>query len=168
MFFSKKTFTPLLVSILLALPTTLAIPAAGAQSSKTTQAATSTQHAQVSIGSVYTPGMDGGAAVTAAPKPASPADIIPGPEFVTITVMNHHTVPVFTFHVKESGAATEVGGQPTVGGAMTRYATSQFAVVEDKPENKIMGDESIIEANYKIPDKGGYTIAVADIDVSYV
>lgn len=167
-----KMFTPLLITILTALPTTLAIPAT---SVRITAAPTTTQHAGVSIGTVYTPGDSGIPAITTAPKPMAPADIVPGPPFVTITVENHHTAPVYTAHVLAAGAAEVVGGKPP-DGAMARGATSEFAVptgwegmvavVEDLPTNVIRGDESIIESNYKVPPD--YTVAVLDVDVSYV
>jgi hypothetical protein len=56
---------------------------------------------------LYTPA---GADIPNAPKTISPDDVIPGPEFLTVTVMNHHTAPVHTMHARATDAPPERGG----------------------------------------------------------
>ena len=34
--------------------------------------------------------------------------------------------------------------------------------------SEITGDDTLIEANFIVPASGGYKIAVADVDISYV
>lgn len=59
---------------------------------------------------------------------------------------------------------------------MASGATSAFAVPTGWAGNvaindagsSITDDDSLIEANFIVPASGGYTVAVADVDVSYV
>lgn len=160
----KKTTLAILLAAVMALPMTLGNPVAS-----------KTGHAKASLASVFTPVTE----ATASPKqPDTAASYPQGPPFVTITVSNHHSNGVFTEHQKAIGTEypDEVGGMKTPD-AMSPRATSEFAVptgwsgrvavVEDQPHNAIIGDESLIEANYRIPADDPQH-AVFAIDVSYV
>jgi hypothetical protein len=177
MFFTKTVTSSLLA--LVALPTILAMPAVTGTPTISPHHYNpiSLHHYDRAVPSVYTPGVDGGAAVSEAPKSIAPADAPRGPDQVTFTITNHHTAPVYTAHVSAKGFVDVVDG-PIPDGVMAQGATAHFAVptgwagrlavVEDKPGRQIHGDESLIEANYVIPDTGDYTVAVFDVDVSYV
>ncbi|OIW23329.1 hypothetical protein CONLIGDRAFT_657852 [Coniochaeta ligniaria NRRL 30616] len=139
----------ILIGLTLGLPTAFSRP---------TQAASPIPTAQI-----FTPGT------------IAASDVVPGPPLVTITISNHHITDISTMHKADPTAAQEIGGIAAPG-IMARGATAEFAVptgwtgmvavVEDSGTRAIVGDESIIEANYVVPD--GYTVAVADVDVSYV
>jgi hypothetical protein len=149
-----------LIGLTLALPTALARP---------NQAANPVPSAQI-----FTPGADG-PDISHAPKTIAASDVDPGPPFVTITISNHHITDISTMHKVDPTAPQEIGGIATPG-IMARGATAEFAVptgwtgmiavVEDSGARAIVGDESLIEANYVVPP--GYAVAVADVDVSYV
>lgn len=59
---------------------------------------------------------------------------------------------------------------------MAAGATAAFAVPTgwignvaiNNAGQEITGDDTLIEANFVVPDSGGYKMAVADVDVSYV
>ncbi|OIW26283.1 hypothetical protein CONLIGDRAFT_706427 [Coniochaeta ligniaria NRRL 30616] len=119
------------------------------------------------VEAVYTP--------TPAPFHIEAAAIANPPALMTITVINKHIAPVSTYHAHEAGGPTAVWGAAGAGtmakGATASYAlptgwAGNIAVVEYGGPRNIVGDESLIEANFKKPD--GYSVAVADVDVSYV
>ncbi|KAH8680592.1 hypothetical protein BX600DRAFT_504362 [Xylariales sp. PMI_506] len=110
------------------------------------------------------------AAVTASPRLVP--RIASPPEYLTITLINSHGSPISTSHF-HSGTIAAVSGN--VGPAtMANGATAAFAVptgwigtvtVADA-EHELSDDASLIESNFIITP--GYTIAIADVDVSYV
>jgi hypothetical protein len=100
-------------------------------------------------------------------------EIASPPEFLTITVINRHGGAISTSHARDPSAPTAVSGN--VGpGTMAAGATAAFAVPTGWIGNvaitdahwAITGDDSLIEANFKAPP--GSSIAVADVDISYV
>ncbi|KAB5513188.1 hypothetical protein GE09DRAFT_981250 [Coniochaeta sp. 2T2.1] len=118
---------------------------------------------------------DAAAAITAAPFHIEAAAIANPPPLLTITYINKHTAAVSTYHAHEQGGPTAVWG-PAGAGTMAKSATASvayptnwagnMAVVEYGGSKGIAGDESLVEANFKVP--GGYSVAVADVDISYV
>ncbi|KAH8903774.1 hypothetical protein BR93DRAFT_981111 [Coniochaeta sp. PMI_546] len=126
---------------------------------------------------VFTPTSGGGAAaaLTAAPFYADAAAIANSPLMMTITVINKHVTQVSTYHAHEAGGPTAVKGSAG-SGTMAKGATASLAlptgwagniaVAEYGGPRGVVGDESLIEANFKKPD--GYSVAAADVDVSYV
>jgi hypothetical protein len=126
------------------------------------------------VEAVYTP-TTSGAEPTEAPFQIEGGLIANPPALMTITFINQHTGPVSTAHAHEAGGPTAVWG-PAGAGTMAKGATASVAfptgwagnigVVEYGGGRAIVGDESLIEANFKVP--GGYSVAVADVDASYV
>lgn len=119
----------------------------------------------------------GGAMASPTPKSAAAdsANIASPPEYLTITVINSHGDAISTSHAHAATAPMAVSGN--VGpGTMANGATAAFAVPTGWIGNvaindaayTITGDDSLIEANFVVPPTGGYTVAVADVDVSYV
>ncbi|KAK9420157.1 hypothetical protein SUNI508_06685 [Seiridium unicorne] len=95
------------------------------------------------------------------------------PQYLTITVVNKHGDAISTSHVHDPNAPAAVSGN--VGpGTMANGATAAFAVPTGWIGNvaindaawALTGDDTLIEANFIIPS--GYSVAVADVDVSYV
>jgi hypothetical protein len=100
-------------------------------------------------------------------------DIASPPQYLTITVINKHGDAITTSHVHNAGGPSAVSGN--VGpGTMANGATAAFAVPTGWAGNvmindaqwAITGDDSLIEASFVVPN--GYSVAVADVDVSYV
>lgn len=95
------------------------------------------------------------------------------PEFLTITIINNQSDPISTSHAHDPGGPSAVSGG-TGPGTLAASATAAFAVPTGWIGNiavndakwTITGDDSLIEANFVIPQ--GSSIAVADVDVSYV
>jgi hypothetical protein len=168
MAFFKKTTIATLVAAVMAFPGTFANPVASQVAQR-----------QASFASVFTPEIE------ATPRPkmnSTEANYPPGPPFVTITLMNHHTQSVSTAHARAVGTdgagktyPDENGGMKTPA-VMSPRATAEFSVptgwsgrvaaVEHVGINQIIGDESLIEANYRMADDP--VNAVFAIDVSYV
>ena len=95
------------------------------------------------------------------------------PQYLTITVINSHGDAISTSHAHDPSGPGAVSGN--VGpGTMASGATAAFAVPTGWIGNvainwagaAITGDDSLIEANFVVPS--GYSVAVADVDVSYV
>jgi hypothetical protein len=111
-------------------------------------------------------------AVTIPPSDAR-MDIGKPPKYLTISVINSHGSPISTVHVKDPHAPAAVSGRVGAG-TMAKGATAAIAVPTNWIGNialndaskKITGDDTLIEANFKVPS--GYKVAVADVDVSYV
>jgi hypothetical protein len=161
----KYIITPTLMSLLLS-ATAFAAPAPPSP----------TEQGIYNVGeeAVYTPTLGGAAAVVTAKVDFHiDVDIANPPKYLSITVVNKHTVAITTAHAVAAGAPTAVSG--AVGaGTMAKGATAVFAVptgwigniaINEYPKN-IVGDESLIESNFVKPDN--YKVAVADVDVSYV
>ncbi|KAH8127562.1 hypothetical protein ACSS6W_000123 [Trichoderma asperelloides] len=100
-------------------------------------------------------------------------DIASPPQFLTITVVNSHGDAISTSHAHDPNGPSAVSGN--VGpGTMAAGATAAFAVPTGWIGNvaindagwAITGDDSLIEANFVVPQ--GSSIAVADVDISYV
>jgi hypothetical protein len=99
--------------------------------------------------------------------------IAAAPEFLTVTVINNQSEPISTSHAQDPGGPSAVSGN--IGsGTMAASATAAFAVPTGWIGNiaindakwAITGDDSLIEVNFVIPQ--GSSVAVADVDVSYV
>ncbi|KAB5517542.1 hypothetical protein GE09DRAFT_1230894 [Coniochaeta sp. 2T2.1] len=125
---------------------------------------------------IHTPRPDD-ADVSNAPKTVAATAITRGPDFVTFTITNHHTAPIYTKHEVNEGYSTERDRMATPGvmevGAIAEFAVptgwgGRVAVVENGGGRSIIGDESLIEDNYVVPNRDGFTVAVANVDVSYV
>ncbi|KAB5523165.1 hypothetical protein GE09DRAFT_1154217, partial [Coniochaeta sp. 2T2.1] len=125
---------------------------------------------------IHTPGPDD-ANFSNAPMTVAATAITRGPDFVTFTITNHNTAPIFTKHEVDAGYSTERDNMATPGvmrvGAVAEFAVptgwaGRVAVVENGGGRDIVGDESLIEANYIVPNRDGFTVAIADVDVSYV
>lgn len=107
-----------------------------------------------------------------APAP-SVMDIPTAPPFLTITVVNQHTVPITTSHAHNNGGPPAVGGNVGAG-TMQPSATDEFIlptgwagnVAISEATDQIQGDETLIEANFVVPDT--WAEAVVDVDVGYV
>ena len=90
-------------------------------------------------------------------------------------VINSHTKAITTEHSREPSAPSAVSGniQP---GTLAAGSTATFAVptgwignvAMNEAGSEITGDDTLIEANFIVPASGGYKIAVADVDISYV
>lgn len=100
-------------------------------------------------------------------------EIASPPEYLTITVINSHGDAISTSHVHAVGAPSAVSGN--VGpGTMAAGETAAFALPTGWSGNvaindagwELTGDDTLIEASFVVPD--GYSVAVADVDVSYV
>lgn len=163
----RSTITPALLNLLIA-SLTLANPLP-------TPAAQDVYN--VGVEAIYTPtsGVGAAAAITAAPFHIDAAAIANPPALMTITVINKHVAPISTYHAHEAngpGAAWGAAGAGTMAkGATASLAVptgwaGNIAIVEYGGPRAVVGDESLIEANFKKPS--GYTVAVADVDVSYV
>ena len=102
-------------------------------------------------------------------------DIASPPEFLTIQVVNSHGDAITTSHAHATTGPSAISGN-TLPGTIANGATAAFAVPTGWVGNvaindagsEITGDDSLIEANFIVPPTGGYTVAVADVDVSYV
>lgn len=98
-------------------------------------------------------------------------EIAPDIEFLTITVINNQSVPISTSHAHDPSGPSAVSGSTGPG---TLAASAAFAVPTGWIRNiaindakwAIIGDDFLIEANFVIPQ--GFSITVADVDVSYV
>jgi hypothetical protein len=95
------------------------------------------------------------------------------PEFLTITIINSHGDAISTSHAHDPNGPSAVSGN--VGpGTMANGATAAFAVPTGWIGNvaindagwAITGDDSLIEGNFVVPV--GDSVAVADVDISYV
>lgn len=105
-------------------------------------------------------------------------ELIQPPEFLTISIINTRNRPILTSHALNLGAPTPIlgGGVGTIAGC----ATADFTVPTGWAGNVAIGDalalsnssnqgsqaNSLIEGSFVVPE--GYSLAVADIDVSYV
>ncbi|EED20759.1 conserved hypothetical protein [Talaromyces stipitatus ATCC 10500] len=95
------------------------------------------------------------------------------PECMTIVVVNSHGDTITTALDTNPSAPTPVSGN-TVPGTMTNGETASIAVPTNWIGNLaindarwgLTGDDSLIEANFVVPY--GESVAVGDIDVSYV
>lgn len=104
---------------------------------------------------------------------AAALDYASPPEYMTIVFVNSHGDTITTSLDTNPNAPTPVSGA-TGAGTMTNGQTASIAVPTNWIGNmaindalwEITGDDSLIEANFVIPYEG--TVAVADIDVSYV
>jgi hypothetical protein len=100
-------------------------------------------------------------------------DIASPPQYLTITVINSHGDAISTSHAHAANGPSAVSGN--VGpGTMANGATAAFALPTGWSGNvaindagfEITGDDSLIEASFVVPVD--YSVAVADVDVSYV
>ena len=100
-------------------------------------------------------------------------EIASPPEYLTFTVVNSHGDAISTSHAHAANGPSAVSGN--VGpGTMAAGATASFAVPTGWAGNvaindagwTITGDDSLIEGSFVVPQ--GYSVAVADVDVSYV
>ncbi|KAI1073763.1 hypothetical protein F5B20DRAFT_597267 [Whalleya microplaca] len=129
-----------------------------------------------------TPGQYGtasGGALDIAAKPTGPAEFVENaqiaspPKYLTITVVNSQSAPVSTSHARNAGAPAPVSGNVGAG-TIAAHATAVFAVPTGWAGNvavvpashPISNDDSLIEASFVKPS--GYSVAVADVDISYV
>jgi hypothetical protein len=95
---------------------------------------------------------------------------------MTITIINSHNYPLSTTHVLCYGASAPVAGN--IGASVLAFgATAAFVVptgwtgnvaINNGNQYALNGDVSLIEGSFVVPTTGGYTVAVMDIDVSYV
>ena len=114
----------------------------------------------------------GGALAIQTEAPAI-VNIAAPPQYLTITVVNSHGDAISTSHVHAANGPSAVSGN--VGpGTMAAGETAAFALPTGWSGNvaindagwSLTGDDSLIEASFIVPD--GYSVAVADVDVSYV
>ena len=104
---------------------------------------------------------------------AAALDYANPPEYLTIIVVNSHGDTITTSLDTNPGAPTPVSGNQGAG-TMTNGETASIAVPTNWIGNMaindalwgITGDDSLIESNFVVPYGG--SVAVADIDVSYV
>ncbi|KUL85351.1 hypothetical protein ZTR_07004 [Talaromyces verruculosus] len=104
---------------------------------------------------------------------AAALDYANPPEYLTIAVVNSHGDTITTSLDTNPGAPTPVSGNQGAG-TMTNGETASIAVPTNWIGNMaindalwgITGDDSLIESNFVVPYGG--SVAVADIDVSYV
>jgi hypothetical protein len=104
---------------------------------------------------------------------AAALDYANPPEYLTIVVVNSHGDTITTSLDTNPGAPTPVSGNQGAG-TMTNGETASIAVPTNWIGNMaindalwgITGDDSLIESNFVVPYGG--SVAVADIDVSYV
>jgi hypothetical protein len=95
------------------------------------------------------------------------------PDIVTITVINSYGSPITTSHSIASSVPTPVSGDVGTG-TMSDGETASFAVptgwigniAVNDAQYQTTGDVSLIEANFVVP--WGGTVAVVDVDISYV
>jgi hypothetical protein len=111
---------------------------------------------------------------TAKPKLEFVKAIASPPEYLTIEIINMHGDAISTSHAHAQGGPMAVSGN--VGpGTMAKGETAAFAlptgwagnVAINDAGSEITGDDSLIEASFVIPDSS-YSVAVVDVDVSYV
>jgi hypothetical protein len=106
------------------------------------------------------------------PRPVA-RDIASPPQFVTISIINSHTNAISTAHAHDPNCPGAVQGNIGAG-TIAKGSTASFAVPTGWVGNvalndaawPITGDDTLIEANFVVPDS--YSIAIADVDVSYV
>ncbi|KAK8110079.1 hypothetical protein PG999_008216 [Apiospora kogelbergensis] len=125
---------------------------------------------------VIPPGM-----VTLGPRPTPPPEVPdsframlgPGPKYVTITITNKKDEPISTSHARDPNTPKMVSGNanpgviPAGGRAEFAVPTGWIGSVAITPSRfRLTNDITLIEANYVVP--GGYSYAVADVDVSFV
>jgi hypothetical protein len=100
-------------------------------------------------------------------------DIASPPEYLTITIINSHGDAISTSHAHAADGPSAVSGD-VAPGTMANGATAAFALPTGWSGNvaindagwEITGDDSLIEASFVVPVD--YSVAVADVDVSYV
>lgn len=98
----------------------------------------------------------------------------PGPEYLTISIVNSHGHALSTdHHSNPSGPAptdlAQVGPGTIAAGSTATFAVptgwiGNVAVVDAR--YNISNSDTLVEANYVIPN--GYNYAVADVDISFV
>lgn len=95
---------------------------------------------------------------------------------MTITIINSHNFPLSTSHVLGYEASAAVAGNVGAG-ILVSGATAAFAVptgwtgnvaINNGNQYALNDDVSLIEGSFVVPTTGGYTVAVVDVDISYV
>lgn len=98
-----------------------------------------------------------------------------GPQYLTISIVNSHSNAISTVHNSDPSGPEPTDLSQVEPGTIAAGGTASFAVPTGWIGNVAVVDaqyglsnsDTLIESNYVIPG-GGYTHAVADVDVSHV
>lgn len=98
----------------------------------------------------------------------------PGPEYLTISIVNSHSHAISTSHNHYPKGPAPLSASQLGPGTIAAGSSATFAVptgwignvaVVDARYN-ITTDDTLVESNYVIPERGNH--AVADVDISFV